>query len=532
MIHFNLITVISLAIAVSGVSLLKQNGTRVNLSLNGVPDDYPVITGLKVETDVPESDGKSGINLMKADTRTTIRIFGKNLNNRTLMVFTDDKGIAGEDCSNMEHSHLYQLFEVYSDMMATIEVDIPETETPKSICVRQDGGDAKWYHQGSEPWLMLEAEGKLLPMGLQIIVVVILHCLTGLFAGLNLGLMSLDKNELRVIAKCGTDTEKRYAKVIEPLRRRGNYLLCTILLSNVSINATVTVFLEELTGSGFIAVAVATVSIVIFGDIVPQAICTRHGLAVGAKTVYITYLFMLITFPVSYPISKVLDWVLGEEIGQVYDRQKLMEFIILNKDYSQLANTEVNMITGALYLKTKTASEVMTRLEDVFMLSLQSILDFDMISQIQKQGYSRIPVYDEDRKNIVALFHAKDLAFVDPDDKMPLQTLIGFYKHPLIYTNEATTLDLVLEEFKNGRSHLAFVRQFYDNGDEDPFYEVIGVVTLEDVIEEIIQAEIVDETDILSDNRRKRKRKDVVVQDFSEFQKIAHHTSPDPAPTE
>ena len=179
-----------------------------------------------------------------------------------------------------------------------------------------------------------------MPLWVQIVIIIVLLCLTGLFAGLNLGLMSLDTNELKVIASCGTEQEKIHARTIAPLRSHGNYLLCTILLSNVMINSTLTVLLDQLT-SGLIAVISSTLSIVIFGDIIPQAICSRHGLAIGAKTVYIMYFFMLLTFPMSYPISKILDYILGEEIGQVYDRQKLMEFIRVTKDYSHLAPDEV-----------------------------------------------------------------------------------------------------------------------------------------------------------------------------------------------
>lgn len=159
-------------------------------------------------------------------------------------------------------------------------------------------------------------EENMFPLWLNIVVACCLLCLSGLFAGLNLGLMSLDKNELLVIAKSGTEKEKAYAKRIEPLRRRGNYLLCTILLSNVMINSILTVFLDQLM-IGLVAVVTSTLSIVIFGDIIPQAICSRHGLAIGANTIYITYLFMILTFPLSYPVSKILDLVLGEEIGQV-----------------------------------------------------------------------------------------------------------------------------------------------------------------------------------------------------------------------
>lgn len=178
------------------------------------------------------------------------------------------------------------------------------------------------------------------------------------------------------------------------------------------------------------------------------------------------------------------------------------------------------MITGALSLKKKTAGQVMTRLEDVFMLSVKTILDFETVSTIQKKGYSRIPIFEEERKNIVALFHAKDLAFVDPNDNMPIKTLIEFYRHPMIYTMDDSPLDDVLKMFKEGKSHLAFVRQVYEAESTDPFYEITGIVTLEDVIEEILQTEIVDETDTLSDNRMKRRRKDISPKDYSDFAKI------------
>lgn len=127
----------------------------------------------------------------------------------------------------------------------------------------------------------------------------------------------------------------------------------------------------------------------------------------------------------------------------------------------------------------------MTRLEDIFMLPLEGLLDFEMLNEIRKQGkttfleniihffhehvtcilfvlnfpqklyfhcfssgYSRIPIYENERRNIVTILFTKDLVFVDPDDKIPLKTLAQFYNNPCFYVFSDTTLDVVFKEFK------------------------------------------------------------------------------------
>lgn len=90
---------------------------------------------------------------------------------------------------------------------------------------------------------------------------------------------------------------------------------------------------------------------------------------------------------------------------------------------------EVDIVTGALVYKEKTVRSVMTKLEDCYMLPLKTILNFDTVSEIREQGYSRIPVFDGDRANIVHVLFAKDLMFIDPDDNMPLAMVCEFYNN-------------------------------------------------------------------------------------------------------
>uniref|UniRef100_A0A671TPI3 Metal transporter n=1 Tax=Sparus aurata TaxID=8175 RepID=A0A671TPI3_SPAAU len=138
------------------------------------------------------------------------------------------------------------------------------------------------------------------------------------------------------------------------------------------------------------------------------------------------------------------------------------------------------------------------------MLPSSAVLDFSTMSEIMQSGYTRVPIYEEERSNIVEILYVKDLALVDPDDCTPMTTITKFYNHPLHFVFNDTKLDAMLEEFKKGNSHMAIVQKVNNEGEGDPFYEVLGLVTLEDVIEEIIKSEILDESDGYLDRKVKR----------------------------
>ncbi|CAB0036563.1 unnamed protein product [Trichogramma brassicae] len=414
------------------------------------PADKLRIEGLVIEQAEKLHQEDDGTIKILAERKATIRLFGVGLTSRTVVAFTEQAGKFGDVCDKIK-SQEFPVRDLVGDITAAVDIILPKGQ-PFYICAKQASDESSpeypslYHHQGSEKYKM----------------------------------------------------EKRYARTIQPVRNHGNYLLCSILFSNVLVNSIFTIILEELT-SGFVAVSCSTLAIVIIGEISPQAICSRHGLCVGAKTIYITKLTMLITFPLSYPISKLLDFLLGEEIGNVYNRERLKELVKVTTGYNDLEKDEVNIIAGALELRKKTVADVMTRIDDVYMLNYNRTLDFETVSEIMSSGFSRIPVYEGARTNIITMLYIKDLAFVDPDDNMPLKTLCQFYQNPCNFVFEDVTLDVMFKQFKEGhKGHMAFVQRVNSEGEGDPFYEVIGLVTLEDVIEELIQAEIIDETDVFT----------------------------------
>eukprot|EP00079_Xenopus_tropicalis_P037496 XP_017951267.1 PREDICTED: metal transporter CNNM1 isoform X2 [Xenopus tropicalis] len=368
----------------------------------------------------------------------------------------------------------------------------------------------RWEHHAGAHFALEVREAEAgLPVWLRLLVSLVLLSFSALFCGLRLSLLSLDPVELRVLQNSGSPAEKEHARRVQSVRSSGSYLLCTLLLGHVLANASLAGWLcsslPPTPAGNWLPVLVCTACVFLCGEVAPYSVCSRHGLAIASRTVWLTRLLMAVAFPVCFPLSRLLDWALRQEISTFYTREKLLETLRAADPYNDLVKEELNIIQGALELRTKAVEDVFTPLGDCFMLRSDAVLDFSTVSEILRSGYTRIPVYEgEDRSNIVDILFVKDLAFVDPDDCTPLQTVTRFYHRPLHCVFNDTKLDAVLEEFKKGKSHLAIVQRVNNEGEGDPFYEVMGIVTLEDIIEEIIKSEILDETDLYNNKKKER----------------------------
>ena len=216
--------------------------------------------------------------------------------------------------------------------------------------------------------------------------------LSALFSGLTLGLMSLDPQQLELEIAGGDEAKKKQAERILPVRKRGNLLLCTLLLGNTVVNSFIAILTSSFT-SGLVGGIISTAFILIFGEVIPQSVCSRYGLSAGSKAVDIVRFFVLLLFPVAWPLSKVLDIVLGAELGTVYSRGELKELLSKqvnmpgaggHKDGRQRSDsgrggagdstphegkigvTEATFMCGVLAASERTAEQIMTSMDDVF----------------------------------------------------------------------------------------------------------------------------------------------------------------------
>lgn len=306
----------------------------------------------------------------------------------------------------------------------------------------------------------------------------------GAFAGLTIALMGQDEVYLQVIQTSGEESEKKNAASVLNLLKRGkHWVLVTLLLSNVITNETLPIVLDRTLGGGWPAVLGSTALIVIFGEIVPQSICVRYGLPIGAWMAPCVLLLMYVMSPVAWPIAKLLDRLLGEDHGTIYKKAGLKTLVTLHKTLGeageQLNSDEVTIISAVLDLKEKSVGSIMTPMEDVFTMSADTILDEHTMDLILSQGYSRIPIHAPDHPmNFVGMLLVKMLITYDPED---CKRVREFALATLPETRPETSCLDIVNFFQEGKSHMVLVSE-YPSEDRG----ALGVVTLEDVIEELI----------------------------------------------
>jgi metal transporter CNNM len=202
---------------------------------------------------------------------------------------------------------------------------------------------------------------------------------------------------------------------------------------------------------------------------------------------WILKIFVFISLPISFPLSAILDKILGEEVSSNYNKNKMKQLFQIYEEQNLLDANERKILDGALDLRDKTIVSVMTPLDKVYMLDINTVLDKEMLKEIYAKGFSRIPIYEGHREKIVSVLLSRDLILINPEKrKITIKQLSSMLvRIPKVVDHQDKLLP-VLTYFKKGQSHMAVVTKIITEEDKDPQYVVIGIITLEDIIEEIV----------------------------------------------
>ena len=216
----------------------------------------------------------------------------------------------------------------------------------------KESGDGNSTESGSANAEQSDIPYGSVEFGIILAVCVGLVFFAALMSGLTMALMSLDKMNLSILAASGTPTEQKQARKLRPLLKRRHLLLVTLLIGNAAAMEALPIFLDKLVPE-FVAIILSVTFVLIFGEIIPQALFTKYRLPIGSALSPLVWLLELISLPVSYPIALLLDFCLGKDHPTIYRRAELKELtkqhlMDAEHGHGNLSHDEVRRLVGAL----------------------------------------------------------------------------------------------------------------------------------------------------------------------------------------
>lgn len=359
-----------------------------------------------------------------------------------------------------------------------------------------------------------------------LIVFVSLACFAGTMSGLTVGYLSIDSLVLEIKMSNGTETEKYYAEKIYKLVDNHHWLLVTLLLCNSFACEAMPIFLSKLVNE-MMAIILSVTVLLFVGEIIPQALCTGpNQMKIASFLAPFTYFLMIITYPISYPIAMFMDYVIGVQGKNRYCNSDLKSIIELHMK-EIIGGHQLGYFTGFLDVVNKTVGELILPLKNVTALDYHAHLNKITIKRLIDSGYSRIPVYKDNINNLIGILRMKELVGKNLSKSLTLEQLGVHLTNPIRVFEDTLFLDL-FEKFKGGKSHMAFIYARGTDNNNNMFYsesipfeynksyeknipqeKLIGIITLEDLIEFWLKIPIFDEEDYMQNKlqRRKSKRK-------------------------
>lgn len=320
------------------------------------------------------------------------------------------------------------------------------------------------------------------------LLIVALTAGTALFAVLLTGFTSLNRYELKQRAQAGDLS----AKLLYPIKMQGRQLQLALQAGKVVTSALLVLALDA--GLNVLAAFVlAVVLLLLIAELLPLVVAQKFVLRHATTIAPPLAKYLAVLSPATRPVAGMLDSWLGEEAAAIRTKEELRKALdAYAAQKSEIAADEVRIIRHALRFSEKLIREVMTPRKMVVTVSGEELVGPVLLDELHKSGYSRFPVKDPDSETFIGILYLHDLVGVEVSGKVS-----ALMNKTVYYVHEEMRLDHALRAFLKHNNHLFIV--------VNSFEEFVGVLSLEDVIEEIIGKEIVDEFDQHADLRAAAK---------------------------
>jgi len=348
----------------------------------------------------------------------------------------------------------------------------------------------------------------------EIAALVALIGLSGYFSGLEVALVSVRPSKIEQLIK----NKVKGASSLHKLKSNPSRMMSSVNLGNnlasIAATALATDIALKLFGDEGLAIAIGimTFLILVFGEITPKTYCNANATKVAVRNSRILLAFSYALFPIVWVFEIITKGMIrltgSSDIPPGLTEDEIKEIVNQGLKDKAIEKQESELVHGALNFDDIVIRSVMTPRPKMFTLKSKMML-FEALPEINKNGFSRIPVYSENRDKIVGIVHVRDvLKYLEGENKMI--TLEQVMREPYFVSQEKKVSDM-LKEMQGRKAHMAIVI--------DEFSGVEGCVTLEDLVEEIV-GEIHDETDITKSNFQREGNDTIITNGDIEIDEI------------
>ncbi len=332
------------------------------------------------------------------------------------------------------------------------------------------------------------------------IIFIILLCFSAFFSGYESAILSLRTSRIRELVK----KRVHNAKLVEKFKEDSHRTLITLLIGNnivnISASALATTIALGLTtrfnlAEGYIiaiAVGVLTFLLLVFGEITPKTLGVRLAEKFALRGAKLFYFFLILFKPLVWifeSISSVILLAFGVPKQEtIYTTGELKEFVEMSHEKGSIKESEKEMIHNILNFNDTLVREIMKPLSDVIAVEASTPIR-EFMDMFVKDNFSRIPVYEKHREDIIGVIYIKDvLPFIQRGE---LDAPIRKIMRKIAHVPAVKKINTLFRYFKQRKEHIAIVVNEFGN--------TLGIVTMEDVLEELV-GEIQDESDDESEN--------------------------------
>ncbi len=318
-------------------------------------------------------------------------------------------------------------------------------------------------------------------MPLHLIALAVLILLSAFYSSSEAALFSLSRSNVGQL-----ESRSPAGRQVARLLARPRRVLITILIGNLTVNVLATSVATSLAigffGEKGLGIAFAGMSLVIliFGEILPKVVGVNRPQTFALANAYLLRFFHVLFAPIRWPMARLSDAVidiLKQRLGSAvrhFSKDELITALDIGRDAGHFGDFEHELLSNIMEFRETTVKEIMTPSINVISVPLSLGVE-DILDQMVKSGYSRVPVCGETTDDIRGIVHIKDLARISAVDE---DAEIGDVLMPPYYIPESAKISFLFNELARQRAHIAFVI--------DEYGSFVGIVTMEDVLEEIV----------------------------------------------